>query len=264
MFLKTLQSGGQILEVGSRECIAVGVAGTAVGQGGFCGRSGDSDLYYAPYAVAVLKALGYCTAIPVDFTDYLRDMERTSELDWIHRSSLAQSWVLIGRPEDARRVFMAGPSLTPLDSRSTCLTGYILLLAAMNCRVLGLPLSSAPTGPGGGSVPETAAVVVLACWRGAPPPREAIDYLEACVLSEGGLKAGPAAPGGDLLSTATGLEALRMAGRLRSPQEAQAHARFVTACWRDTGLFASAPADPDPKGDTEYTFHALLALGALL
>ena len=72
---------------------------------------------------------------------------------------------------------------------------------------------------------------------------------------DGSFKAIPAAPQGDLLSTATASFALHCHGfplrRMVKP--------FLRACFRDTGLFAATP--DDPVGDLEYTAYGLLAMG---
>ena len=65
----------------------------------------------------------------------------------------------------------------------------------------------------------------------------------------------------DLLSTATALFALRVAGGKIPAGEIRQTQEFVVAHWNEDGGFCGTPADP--LSDTEYTFYALLALGCL-
>ena len=63
-------------------------------------------------------------------------------------------------------------------------------------------------------------------------------------------------PGGDLLSAAVALYALKRTGH-----KAEYDVRgFLSGCFRPDGLFGAVPGDP--SGDLEYTVYGLLAMGA--
>jgi len=92
-----------------------------------------------------------------------------------------------------------------------------------------------------------------------PPDQcgETADALLALQEPDGSYKAADFAPEGDLMSTATAAFALQRCGKtLRvSPKP------FLRECFRDNGLFAATPLDPD--GDLEYTAYGLLLMGLL-
>lgn len=146
-------------------------------------------------------------------------------------------------------------------------TAYARFLTVLALQAVGMPVSqggaAASSGKWGDTTPEAAAGMLLCVWEGTPVPESLVAAVRVSVSETGGLRASPRAPSADLLSTATGLLALRAARPTARPTDVQRHVEFVTACWRDTGLFASAPDDPDERGDVEYAFYALLALGAL-
>ena len=72
---------------------------------------------------------------------------------------------------------------------------------------------------------------------------------------DGSFKAIEKAPGGDVLSTGTAFFALNKFGI--APKTSVKS--FLRLCFREDGLFAATP--DDPQGDLEYTTYALLALG---
>lgn len=276
MFLDWLRRGAGLLVSQTRRRIADAIAATVTSEGGFQGRAGTvSDPYYAPFAVASWKALGVCAELPAGLPGYLRRLEQTGRLDDLHRRSVAMAWVLAGQPEAARQALRSVPFLAKDGrqagtSRNAAYTRFLDALLA-RAGVLEQAVGGSDTmelsrscGSCGTTVPEWAAYLIGEHWRGAVPDRRALAAVEACVQPGGGLGASPQAERADLLSTATGLLALRLGGRMQVPGETRRQVSFVTDCWRDTGLFAASPDDPDPAGDTEYTFYALLALGALV
>ena len=85
--------------------------------------------------------------------------------------------------------------------------------------------------------------------------QETADALCALQEPDGSFKAAASAPEGDLMSTATAAFALQRCGKVLpvSPKP------FLQECFRDNGLFAATPHDPD--GDLEYTAYGLLLMG---
>jgi hypothetical protein len=83
-----------------------------------------------------------------------------------------------------------------------------------------------------------------------------MKWLKAQQLPSGGFLSTPGAPLPDLLSTATALIALKMAGEKPNYPVMD----FIQAHWRSDGGFASTFMDE--QTDCEYTFYGLLALGA--
>jgi hypothetical protein len=127
------------------------------------------------------------------------------------------------------------------------------------------PLEST-VGPGGspgllgGSTSVTAAAVVVLSAAGMAIPPVTIEWLIARRDPRGGWRGGEDAPAPDLLSTAVALAALRIAGRA-APDPVEPDVDFIELHARDGGGFAGHPADP--VADVEYTWYALLALGAI-
>ncbi|MBM4155194.1 MAG: terpene cyclase/mutase family protein [Lentisphaerae bacterium] len=117
-----------------------------------------------------------------------------------------------------------------------------------------LPIVSA------GATSVTAAAVVVLSAAGRAAPREILDWLLARRDPRGGWLGGADAPAPDLLSTAVALAALRIAGRT-APDPVEPDVDFIERHMRPGGGFAGHPADP--VADVEYTWYALLALGAI-
>jgi hypothetical protein len=273
LLLDALRAGAAILDANARLRIASGVRGALAADGGFVGRDERSDIYYAPFALWVLGALGVGVPDAVGLSAYLDGFGDGGALDHTHRTSLAQALVLSGRRDAALRVadrLAADAMVSP----------YGRFLTAMALLSVGRPLP--PEGPmcddspaehrgrrrgvsaATLTTPETAAGILLRVWRGQSAPEALVSALNDAVLESGGVRASRRATEPDLLSTATGLFALRQTQTWTGLAHPHAHVAFVSACWRDSGLFASAPSDPDDRGDVEYAFYALLALGTIV
>ena len=100
-------------------------------------------------------------------------------------------------------------------------------------------------------------------------PKESCDETANVLLAlqepDGSYKAAASAPEGDLMSTATAAFALQRCGQgsnaTRNPTLRISPRPFLRECFRDNGLFAATPLDPD--GDLEYTAYGLLLMGLL-
>ncbi|MBM4163130.1 MAG: hypothetical protein FJ222_01610 [Lentisphaerae bacterium] len=113
-----------------------------------------------------------------------------------------------------------------------------------------------------GSTTATAAAAVLLIRHGkCQPARRAVDYLARQRHPDGGYRASQAAPLPDLLSTATALYAESLCEPLTDKPPFRPTAAFIEGLWNGDSGFRSQAADP--VSDVEYTFYALLALGAL-
>jgi prenyltransferase beta subunit len=255
-------------------------------DGGFRGRDAASDLYYTVFALNILTALE--TSFPRDRTvAYLDTFGDGGKLDLVHLCCLVRCRAHLGlSPEPARReaVLAAlgryraaeggyGPSSTPTTG-----TAYACFLAAGARADLeaGVPdtegilrcLDALATPDGAytnergmtvGLTPATAAAAILRRAFGADTDPGLGDWLLARVAPDGGFRAMPAAPWGDLLSTATALHALAALGRDAGPARDDCLA-FVESMQAPDGGFRGAPDDPP---DVEYTWYGLLALGHL-
>ncbi len=87
-----------------------------------------------------------------------------------------------------------------------------------------------------------------------------ISWIISQFDQHGGFKADPAAELPDMLSTAVALFALRVCGIDMAPFRQPAR-DFVELHWLDSGTFCATLLDE--KGDCEYAYYGLLALGAL-
>lgn len=113
-----------------------------------------------------------------------------------------------------------------------------------------------------GTAPQAAAVLAVQALAGAALNRgaRAQDWIIGQRVAAGGFRASPAATGPDLLSTATARFALALAGWSGPDDDARRLADFVEACRTPDGLWSGHPELA--RGDVEYAFYALLALGS--
>jgi hypothetical protein len=255
-------------------------------DGGFRGRSPESDLYYTVFGLDCLAALN--SPLPVDCVRrYLDATGEGADLDFVHLASGARCWsALSDRPAAGRgRALLrrldeyraADGGYHHLDShaaRGTVYGGFIafqaygeagdeipepgrLLEGIRSLRTVDGGYANA-AGIAMGSASATSAAILLQRWIAGETDESAVRALQACECRSGGYLAFAGAPGPDLLSTATALYALRESGR--PPASTTRHGEFVESLWTDSGGFCGHPADP--VTDCEYTFYAMLALGS--
>jgi hypothetical protein len=268
------------------------------GEGGaFLDRFGRADLYYTSFGLVCAEALqldlprqavkAYLKTVPVDTLDlihlhcYLRSILTLRKmglpkplaslpspgfLRQVNESKLVESF----RHEDGYRIEHTGTS-SPYAS-------FLAVTALLSCGepvryrdVILTTLANFRTPDGGWSnlvdAPQgtlnagTAAMVVLADC-GEPIDERALAWLwQQFDPKIGGFYGAPGAPLPDLLSTASALTALHLAG-VPWPETMKRHCQdFVLDHWHDDGGFMGNLADP--VSDCEYTFYALLALGLL-
>jgi len=254
-------------------------------DGGFRGRAPGSDLYYTVFGLSSLAALNH----PLPATSaapFLAAADR-SDLDFVHLASAARCHMLQSAP--AASPLLALPFLHRLEAFRTgdggyhhrvahAATGtiYGAFLACLAYQEAGAPLprqamllaglETRRTADGGyantagvaySTATATSAAILLQHWLDGSTDPAALAALQGCAHPAGGFLAFAGAPGPDLLSTATSLYALRIAGR--QPASTAPHEAFIESLWDENGGFRGH--HDDRYSDVEYTFYALMALG---
>ncbi len=252
-------------------------------DGGFRGRAGTSDLYYATFGLALARLLGEPPSPPE--RAWLDGFSDGAALDLVHCASLIRCRALtdaLPDPTPWRTGLAAFRSAdgawrsTPGAPSGGPYAAFIALLAledlgdaeaadldatartVLRCRGDDGGFGGTPGAPPTTAV--TSAAVVFLQAAGHAVPDATLDWLAARRSPAGGWFAAPGAPVPDLLSAAVASAAFRIAGRdVTGPPDADVE--FIERHAREDGGFASHPADP--MADVEYTWYALLALGAL-
>jgi len=263
-------------------------------DGGFCGRSRNSDLYYTVFAMEILIALE-CPAPIERVHAFLRTFDHGQALDLVHLASLARCWADLadctGRSVDTHvqegmiqrmqglRCSDGGFSTNASDIHGNA---YGCFLALTMCQDLGIDLpepelilkclKSLATDDGGfanmpnsmlATTPSTAAALCVHHILGHALPEDPAVWLMHRIHSQGGFCA-IAGEGRlnlpDLLSTATALQALSYS-RLPLQQPSARHLDFLDSLWDPRGGFGANWADP--AIDCEYTYYGILSLGHL-
>ncbi len=256
-------------------------------DGGFADRAGKSDLYYTVFGLQACSALG--VELPVEAVmSYLQGFGEGERLDMVHLSCLARCWsVLEGQPcppkvrlalparIEACRSADGGYAQQPHRPAGSA---YGCFLALGACQDLGADLPDAggvanclaglAVGDGScandasmpiGSVPATAAAVMVLTHLNLHADAGAAKWLLTQHDEAGGFRAVPIAPEPDMLSTAVALLALR---KLKA-DISSVRPGCIEFC---RSLFAEgrfAGHGGDTALDGEYTFYGLLALGCL-
>jgi len=264
-------------------------------DGGFAGRDRRSDLYYTVFGLEASMALD--AKIPYErVADYLDSFEVGQLLDLVHLTCLVRcraNMVDRGGKEIDRatreamtvhlRQFQCadgGFSMSAGAERGQVDGSFLALGVCQDLQIDDLDpemlLASVRSleMPDGGYSNEptmsvsataaTAAAVTIFHYLQRPIPESAVHWLGARAAPAGGFAALPlhadlAAP--DLLSTATALHALSLAG---VPLDAlsESNLGYLDALWSTRGGFQGHPADD--VLDCEYTYYGLLALGDLV
>lgn len=257
-------------------------------DGGFRGRTGQSDLYYTVFALDCLLALD--AQIPTEHIErHLRSFGGGESLDLIHTACLARCWAALAGVELDETVRLSmldkleqyrceggGYSHTADRAQGTAYGSFLAVGAyqdlkaeppspagLLNC-LEGLRASDGgyANAPGAAvsSTTSTAAAATLLKSLG----QHVDDAVAQCLLSRscaaGGFLATPNAPMPDLLSTATALHALASMGISLDAQR-EPCLDLIDSLWSSKGGFFGSWADETI--DCEYTFYGLLALGHL-
>lgn len=259
------------------------------GDGGFCGRSAASDLYYTLFALSSLSAFGDSSVVKAA-SSFCALHGVGEDLDFVHFVSLIRSSALLARltgvPDPLRmerlrrldryRATDGGYAQKTGAERSSLYGNFLALLALEDMGAetpeterLVAAITALRTSGGGfandhtlsvGNTPATAAAVVMLTLLGQKADARALEWLMSRRHRKGGFTAGHMAPFADLLSTATALFAFRVAGcPIHAVREASLD--FVESQWTEEGGFCGGTMDRRP--DCEYTYYGLLALGCL-
>ncbi|KPK77357.1 MAG: hypothetical protein AMJ79_03530 [Phycisphaerae bacterium SM23_30] len=257
-------------------------------DGGFKGRSDNSDLYYTVFGIESLLALG--ADLPVEnIAEYLKNWGAGESLDLVHLACLIRCWadlsctILATEVRDSILTRLGSYRSTDggfaSDIKSECGSAYACFMALGAYQDLGLKapqpagiihsLKALRTDDGGyvnqrgksaGSTPATAAAVIILKQMGEPVDKSMAQWLLRQQHPQGGFLAMAAAPTPDLLSTATALHAL---AALKTPLDniRRPCLDFLDSLWSSQGGFCGHAFDDTI--DCEYTFYGLLALGHL-
>jgi prenyltransferase beta subunit len=263
-------------------------------DGGFPGRDGRSDLYYTVFGLEASMALEAGVSYE-RIADYLGRFGTGKSLDFVHLACLARCRANIselrGEAMDARTCRDMAERLqsyraadggfnAAADAKHGSAYGSFLALGA--CQDLGVTFAERDNMvasvqslqmPDGGYANEatmtgsataaTAAAICILHYLDRPIPGSAVRWLQEQAYPRGGFAAirlptGPMIP--DLLSTATALHALSLAGAL--PHDArERHLDYLDTLWTSQGGFRGHWADD--VVDCEYTYYGLLSLGCL-
>jgi len=261
----------------STELVAEFLKSQINSDGGFRGRSSDSDLYYSMFGIESLCAL--VAEIPYDrFSGYLRNFYFDSSLDLVHLCCLARC-VADVCPEDIKGDLLERITngVEGAFGAGSSAYGCFLALGAYQDMGVSVPdagevvscMASLKRSGGGyaneadvsaAAVPATAAAITVLHYLGGDIGSDSVDWLLRRIGPEGGFLAVENAPVADLLSTATALHALSLVGsdigNLR-----EGCLDFVDTLWDGKGGVCGSIADV--TCDCEYTFYGLLALGHL-
>jgi prenyltransferase beta subunit len=266
-------------------------------DGGFKGRSGQSDLYYTVFGIESLLALG-AEIQKKHVLNYLLKFHDGSSLDLVHLACLARCRADLSQTQDARlktQDARLGSGIVRNIERCRCSDGaynisagfphgsaYGCFLAFGAYQDLNIEMQntaaivdcvkSLQTPDGAysndriiqiGSTTATAAALAVLHYLNQPIDSRSTNWLLSRLQPQGGFVA-TAIPGwectADLLSTATALHALSLAGVPIDSIKKQC-LNFLNTLWSDEGSFRSSSTDDTL--DCEYTYYGLLALGHL-
>jgi prenyltransferase beta subunit len=290
---RTVGKGGDVLG-DSLEAVRGFLRRQSAPAGGFLGRDGRSDLYYTVFGLEAALVLN------VDFPrqlacEYLDSFGAGESLDFVHLVSLIRCRANLA---DAQHEDIAAPLREAmmrhlLDYRSadggfhtargaSRGSAYGAFLALGSCQDLGVDCPDAdvlvesinslqmPEGgfanePGmtAGVTTATAAAVCALHYLQRPVPGSALRWLLAHAYPRGGFTAITFAGSTgipDLLSTATALHALSLAG-VAADDMREKHLDYLDSLWSPQGGFRGHAADD--VVDCEYTYYGLLSLGSL-
>jgi prenyltransferase beta subunit len=290
---RTVGNGGNVLG-DSLEAVRAFLRRQLAPEGGFLGRDGRRDLYYTVFGLEAALVLN------VDFprqpmSDYLDSFGAGASLDLVHLASLIRCRANLADSAGdeiavAAREAMAGHlwdcrsadggfNTTRGASRGSA---YGAFLALGSCQDLGTDCPDAealaasvnslqmPDGAfanepamTAGLTTATAAAVCVLHYLQRPVPASALRWLLGRAHPRGGFTAltfvgSSGIP--DLLSTATALHALSLAG-VAADDMREEHLDYLDSLWSPQGGFRGHAADD--AVDCEYTYYGLLALGSL-
>ena len=253
-FLKTCTAGFGRMTDEAQDVLRQTVSLMQKPDGLFPGRSGQGDLYYTLFGLC----LAYVSGTQIERDTCERTLAQADPADLVHRAALAHSrnlLKLMALPRFTQNLPLPAPKLVfpdlpdaafPQGDRFSPYSCFLRNDTAADLSAYRLPdgLYSNLKGASEYGVAATAAALCL-------HPDETTAAALAGLQNPDGTF-----PGGDLLSTAVALYALRRTGHAANYDVRG----FLGGCFRPSGLFAAVPSDP--SGDLEYTVYGLLAMGA--
>lgn len=285
---QSLRRGADALSNEGAQTLRDFIFGQQNQDGGFRGRSQESDLYYTVFALECGRAL--CMGIAPGTVEFVKaHTERT--LDFVHLTCLVRCMELVW-PACGSENPLLHQRLSQCVMAHVCETGgfcakpgtgrgtlYDTFLGMLACESLGKPFPCPPSmmtwlaglqlasggftngdGLRAATTPVTAAALGLYWELKQDTPASALDWLHSRMGRRGGFSAAPLAPLPDLLSTATALHALATHDSVGIVPRSEC-LEFITDLWDESGGFRGHALDF--KADCEYTFYALLGLGSL-
>jgi prenyltransferase beta subunit len=283
------------LVLGDSAALVGGFIGRQLNEdGGFKGRGGQSDLYYTVFGIEALLALN-ARLDRAGIATYLRRFGDGDSLDLVHLACLARCWADISEPGNAAiegplrdsilrrlegyRCADGGYSNSSGAQRGTAYGCFLALGAYQdldggmeNVTALADCVESLRTPDGAysndptiriGATPATAAALTILHYLNKPVSDASIEWLLSQRHPKGGFVAVPVEGSygmPDLLSTATALHALVLAG-VSLDSVSEKCLDFLDSLWSTEGAFRGSWADSTL--DCEYTYYGLLSLGHL-
>lgn len=259
----TLRTGAELLQPEVLATVKRALAGGLADRTGHAAaENGELDLYYSLFACMLCEAL----QLPIERSRLHVWLSQCAawELDPVHRACHTCLTVRTQACSFALRMRLL-PAVFR-DFRSGLHDPYAAFIAALTAEQCGWRpcwFALAWWAPWTwGTTPQAAAVLAIQALAGAALERgrNAQRWLTEQIVASGGFRVGPQARHADLLSTATARFALALAGWRESDDDARRLMEFVDSCRAGDGHWSGQPGAG--RGDVEYDFYALLALGA--
>ena len=253
-FLKTCSAGFARMTDEAQDVLRGIVQLMQKPDGLFPDRSGRGDLYYTLFGLC----LAYVSDARIARVTCEKTLEQATPADLVHRAALAHSrnlLKLMALPRAVQHLPFPAPKLDfpelpdaafPQGDRYSPYSCFLRNDTTTDLSAYRLPdgLYSNLKGSSEYGVAATAAALCL-------HPDETTAAALAGLQNQDGTF-----PGGDLLSAAVALYAIKRTGH----KEKYDVCGFLSGCFRPDGLFGAVPGDP--SGDLEYTVYGLLAMGA--
>lgn len=259
------RTGAEQLSVDARKRLCDALQRLHVPSGGYAGLDGAPDPYYSFFVYQCLTALG----APIDrdaLLDYAAQCAPQTYVDRVAAEALRQACTAQWSPTAALRLLLRSSSESEAYGRFFALwqadRAFSPRILSWWARIAWLGLRKQVVQRPGLVMPHLAVGLVIAHVAGdRAATRQLITRIQRYRVAGGGF-ACMVGHGGDLLATAVAVAALRMAGAKHALNRHREIDRdFVELCWLGDDLFGATPLAE--KGDAEYTFYGMLALGAL-
>jgi prenyltransferase beta subunit len=285
--LSTIQAASNAIQTlgESSQLVAEFVRSRFNNDGGFNGRSDKSDLYYTVFGIETLLALDQ--QLHHDLIKHYLSKFKLSDLDLVHLGCMGRCLAGLGGQVDNKDQIIAelnqyrsadgGFNNIKNSQRGTMYGAFVAtaLYQDMSVDIVdtdgllssieSLKMSDASFGNDkdmiAGAVPSTAAAVTLNHFLKGNIQQQTLDWLLSQIHPKGGFTVIEGLPFADLLSTATVLHALALAGVKLDGDAKEDCLDFIDSLWSGTGGFCGSYADQ--AVDCEYTFYGLMAIGHL-